>query len=97
MKIEFESVIVRERSITPQVENLGKAQCTMELFINEDKQSGFIEWIVDFPDGSGEDVGIGVWFEDKTLTDYDGVFSLPVQAIELLRKAGYIVPEEFED
>lgn len=31
----------------------------------------------------------GLWFENKTLTDYDGVFSLPIEIIEKLEQMGY--------
>jgi hypothetical protein len=33
----------------------------------------------------------GLWFEGKTLTDYDGVFSLPIPVIDKLREWGYEV------
>jgi hypothetical protein len=31
----------------------------------------------------------GLWFDGKELTDYDGVFSLPVCIIEKLKELGY--------
>jgi len=31
----------------------------------------------------------GLWFEGKELTDYDGVFELPTEIINILEKAGY--------
>lgn len=31
----------------------------------------------------------GLWFDNKTLTDYDGVFSLPIEIIEKLEQMGY--------
>ena len=37
---------------------------------------------------------IGLSFEGKELIDYDGVFSLPRQVGEMLKDAGYAVPEE---
>src|SRR5437016_4405675 len=37
---------------------------------------------------------IGLWFEGKKLSDYDGIFSLPREVGEMLRDAGYFVPEE---
>lgn len=37
---------------------------------------------------------IGLLFEGKELSDYDGVFSLPLELGEMLRNAGYVVPEE---
>lgn len=104
---EFTAEIFKERSITPIPEIMGKAKCTMELYLNsEDKilpknGEGFIEWIIDYIDETGEETGeddyavIGFYFENKTLTEYDGVFSLPKQAIELLRKAKIKVPREF--
>ncbi len=44
----------------------------------------------------GEDSAGGLWFEGKTLTDYDGVWELPKQVVEGLEKAGYIVGECFK-
>ena len=39
----------------------------------------------------------GLWFEcNKELQDYDGVFQLIPQVIELIRELGYKVSEEFE-
>ncbi len=37
---------------------------------------------------------IGLWFEGKELTDYDGVFFLPREVAELLNEMGYVVPQE---
>ena len=37
---------------------------------------------------------IGLWFDGKELSDYDGVFSLPREIGEMLKEAGYVVPEE---
>jgi hypothetical protein len=37
---------------------------------------------------------IGLSFEGKELTDYDGVFSLPREVGEMLKEAGYAVPED---
>lgn len=31
----------------------------------------------------------GLWFEGKELVDYDGVFALPAEIINILEKAGY--------
>ena len=107
IKINFESGITRETSMSPILEDLGNAKCTMELFTDvgtiQRNGEGRIEWIVEFLDEKGELDGdeeveyIGVWFEKKTLTEYDGVFSLPTQAIQLLRKVGIRVPREFEN
>lgn len=37
---------------------------------------------------------IGLTFEGKELTDYDGVFSLPREVGEILKDAGYAVPDD---
>ncbi len=37
---------------------------------------------------------IGLWFEGKELSDYDGVFFLPPEVGEMLKDAGYVVREE---
>ncbi len=33
-------------------------------------------------------------FEGKELVDYDGVFSLPMELGEMLKDAGYVVPQD---
>jgi hypothetical protein len=69
------------------------SECTksvMELYFYTDAAQGFIEWEVPDLDLFEH---IGLWFEidrhgKRTLTDYDGVFSLPDQAMDLLEKHG---------
>jgi len=95
--IEFTTNIVREYSCTPTPENLGEAKCSMEMFLDDDGQGGRIEWIIEYPDGSEDVEHIGVWFEGNELIDYDGVFSLPKEAVKLIRKCGYRVSEDFLD
>ena len=80
---------------------LGKHESTMTLYA--DGLRGYIEWDIPSLDTSE---GIGLTFErqidaenmvnDLVLVDYDGVHSLPAQAVELLRNNGYVVPEDFE-
>jgi hypothetical protein len=71
----------------------------MELFLDTEDDArlslaAIIEW--DIP-GLECTETIGLWFAvDNTLIDYDGVSSLPIEAIEFLRAQGYIVPKEFE-
>ena len=72
---------------------------TMEFFPRADGGGGCIEWIVYDADGNDEFVEhIGIWWsEDKSLMDYDGVFSLPLEAMQLLAYAGYTFdPEDWE-
>ena len=40
---------------------------------------------------------IGLSFEGKALSDYDGIFSLPRELGEMLTDAGFVVPEECFD
>lgn len=72
-----------ERSLSDETESV------MDLYFYKD-DSGFIEWTNDEFDLAEN---IGLWFEfdrngKRTLTDYDGVFSLPDQAMDLLEKNG---------
>jgi hypothetical protein len=99
-KITFEADLVMEYSHSPKPVDLGRGKCSMELFTEDgtiNQGVGDIEWIY-FIGTPREDVTqIGVWWKGLTLSDYDGVFSLPNEAIKLLRKCKIIVPEEFEN
>ena len=95
-KKEFESELFLEYSSTPNRTSLGMAKNTMTFYINDDGSRGAIEWEYDIvsnndteDDGGAEDIGL--WFDEgtKELRDYDGVFELPKQAIELLEENGY--------
>lgn len=57
--------------------------------IREDEGTGWFE-LYDIETG-GDDwyADGGLWFNGKELTDYDGVFSLPVCIIEKLKELGY--------
>lgn len=74
----------------------GEHESTMTLRVNDhDHTKGSIEWDIPSLDCY---TTIGLWFEHDrtTLSDYDGVFALPHQAIDLLRDNGYIVGDEYE-
>lgn len=64
-----------------------------EVKIEEDGYHGYFERE---SDGSGG----GLWFErvdgKMELIDYDGMTHLPKEVAETLRKAGFVVGEEFE-
>lgn len=83
--IEFEAELVREYSAVPTVDSLGRRKHTMTLYL-ERGSAGMIEWIAG---DDGEGACIGLVFEGHTIVDYDGVFSLPMQAVKLLEAAGY--------
>lgn len=93
----FTAEIVREHSSSPVVQDLGEYESTMSLYFRPDG-GGFIEWDIPALEDGAE---IGLWFEysdngTRTLVDYDGIFSLPREAVALLRAAGVIVPEDME-
>ena len=72
---------------------IGTAPSTMELHkIQEGRY--YIEW--DIPDIQTTE-NIGIWVDsDGELTDYDGVFSLPAEAVKLLRDNNIKVSHDFE-
>lgn len=87
-KLEFMSPINMENSFT-QWNVSKKTKSVMELYFNKDN-SGFIEWEIPKLDMVEH---IGLIFEiapdgKRILTDYDGVFDLPDQAMDLLEKHG---------
>ena len=73
---------------------LGKHASTMELWECDGAGRYFIEWDIPSLEKTEE---IGIWFDRDTreLTDYDGVFSLPIQAIALLEEYGIKVGADF--
>jgi len=86
---EFQSQVVRETAYGV-IEDLGMQKQTMKLHHIE--SSYLIEWIV----GEGvyeEIVEIGIWVKDKKVVEYDGVFELPKEAIQLLKDEGFDTSE----
>lgn len=82
----FTAELVKERSITPTLERLGEYKSTMTLYKYLPIEY-HIEWNI--PELE-ETIDIGIWVnEDKKVMDYDGVFSLPSQAIKLLNENGF--------
>jgi hypothetical protein len=91
---KFSVPVVREYSYTSKVEDLGVKECEFKLVIHASGKTGGL--ICDYGDAGYQDMGL--WFDDnKNLTDYDGAFCLPDQGIEMLREAGFVVSEEFEN
>lgn len=86
---EFVAELVLETSMSSVATPLGKRKSTMTLYgFDEDPDYFFIEWDIPSLD---ECENIGIWCEEgtKTLRDYDGVFELPAEAIELLKENGF--------
>ena len=89
-KKEFTSNLVLERSCTPVLDELGRHQCTIELFRFSECVFD-VEW--DIP-GLDETVNIGIWIDDscpyrKIITEYDGVFSIPREIQDFLEECGF--------
>ena len=96
LQVKFTSNINIDNGLTNISQ--GDMRSEMELFQDGDKAPRMIEWCVYNKNNDYEFVEhIGLWFDGKTLVDYDGVFELPKEAIKLIRKSGYSVPKHFED
>lgn len=77
--------------------DLGKHKSTMELYQADLHLD--IEWDVPGLETT-ESIGLDFEWSDKhkawSLIEYDGVFSLPSEAVQLLRENGYHVPKDME-
>ena len=74
---------------------LGTSESTMTFYKSILRfDTGMIEWDIPAHEMTEH---IGLWWDPSTmeLTDYDGVFSLPKEAIELLEENGIKVGEDF--
>lgn len=90
---EFTAELVREYSAVPNVTPLGVMHHRMELHRSPGVYGDCIvwNWGRSAPD-SGEQV-IGLGFDGMKVVDYDGVFSLPREACQLLSSAGFDLSE----
>jgi len=61
---------------------------TKNFEIEIDGNKGYFEHV-----HFGDEVGGGLWFEGKELVDYDGVYSLPKEVADKLKKLGYKLPD----
>lgn len=60
--------------------------CKWEVKVDPVAHYGYFEH-----DTYGE--GGGLWFEGNDLSDYDGVFALPMGVVEAIRSLGYSVDD----
>ncbi|MEI6061245.1 MAG: hypothetical protein WCR72_11080 [Bacteroidota bacterium] len=82
--LEFHSPINSETSFTST--NLSKnTKSNMDITINQDG-TGHVLWEIEELE---MEEGIGLWFDQDELTDYDGVFELPKQLIAFLEENGF--------
>lgn len=94
----FDSELVLEHSSSARTQPLGMFNNDMILRVEKWEapgvpKSGFIQWNYGRKAPDEDETIIGVWFDGKTVSDYDGVFELPVQAAELLIECGFDVSE----
>lgn len=84
----FTSELIYETSLSPVASKLGKHKSTMTLYSSDDPDYYFIEW--DIPTLEIVE-NIGIWCEDDTkiICDYDGVFELSNEALEMLKENGF--------
>jgi hypothetical protein len=62
---------------------------SVTIGINDDGDYGCFELFDDATGGDDWYAEGGLWFDGKELTDYDGVFGLPLCIIEKLEELGY--------
>jgi hypothetical protein len=97
-KIKFEQELVLSNSYSSK--NIGKHINEMELIIHSHGKSGCIIWNY-WPENDEDDMDetvIGLWFNgNKELEDYDGVYELPKEAIQLLKDNGYGFDENMRE
>ena len=80
----FDSPIGRENSyVNTQLAEMTKSTITIDINKNG---NGSATWEVEELE---IEEGIGLWFTDNTLVDYDGVFELPKQLLDKLDELGY--------
>ena len=88
--VQFDSKCYLEGSWGSQ--SIGLKKCSLELWDNK-KGDAMIEFVVglDHEDGYEEVENIGIRYdaETKRCLDYDGVFSVPSQAIDMLNALGF--------
>lgn len=89
--IEFQANLVREYSSSSKVDQLGKSNNRMTLYLSDDKKHANIEWIYNLDTSQEDSVNIGIIFDGNNVVDYDGVFELPKEAEEFLKSLGYNV------
>jgi len=67
------------------------AICSMEFFVSDCGCYGQIEWIINYLDNCEDVRLIGLGFNKDVLTDYEGVYPMPVEALNLVQSCGYKV------
>ncbi len=87
---KFRARLVEEYSAIPKRTDLGVHDCEMNLHVGDDIAAIAGDRIVWYytKDGETEVTEIGLELEGTKVVGYDGVFSLPTEAVALLKEAG---------
>jgi hypothetical protein len=94
--LEFKSHLVLETSYKSN--DIGEHFNQMELRVHDHGKTGCIIWNYGVKAADEDETVIGLWFNgNKELEDYDGVYSLPKEAITLLRSNGYDLDEDMKE
>lgn len=90
MQVEFKAIesLSLENSFGTIKEQSG-IELWVTIGIREEDGSGWFELFDTETGGEEWYAEGGLWFDGKELTDYDGVFALPVCIIEKLKELGY--------
>ncbi len=95
-KLQFKAELVLESSYS--VADIGEHDNTMTLWASDTPGVYQIEWVYEDARGDEDVEHIGIWVDkDNELVDYDGVFSLPKEALQLLKNAGISTSEHERD
>ena len=94
--IEFEEELVIESSHCSN--DIGTYFNRMELKVDPDTQDGYIIWNFGKESADEDELVIGLSFNvNGELSDYDGVYSLPKEALYLLKSNGYKLDADMMD
>ena len=91
--LTFESELVMEYSAVPATRPMGKFKNSMELYLEDAEVNNCIIWNFGrhAPDEDEEIIGLEI--EGRKVIGYDGLMSLPMQAVMLLKAAGFDTTE----
>lgn len=85
---KFRATLIEEYSATSRVTDLGAHDCEMTLYaFHPAPRRDCIVWNYS-KGGEDDELVICLGLEGTKVVDYDGVFSLPSEAVALLKEAG---------
>ena len=86
----FSSPIRRQTAYDIVQVDYGVQKQKMKLIPIKSDEKGTKRFVIEWEIGDGLDYEeIGIWIKGNKVTEYDGVFELPEQAIKLLKQNGY--------